>query len=493
MTERRRAAVAAMSRWVIALSASAITAFGLACSETGSRDEDAGEATGPRAAGGTGAVPGLRPGDGRRRVFLFGIDGASPKVTIPLMRKGRLPNLARVAREGAFGPLRSDFPIFSPRIWNTIATGKVPNEHGITAFAHKDEEGQKNLYLSSHRLVPAIWNIASAAGRSVGVVNWWTTYPPEIIDGVMVSDHFFPKQSAMIRRTFTDGDEVRGSQVYPEEWADDAEFARTADDRLVPARNPFANAEALPNWVDQPLLSDFYHTDMQITRVALAVEETYSPDLTMVFLPGIDRVSHWLWGMIEPPEKYPAELRPTDAERRAGAAALFNYYAYTDQLLGRLMRAADGDDLIMIVSDHGFEAKVSMMLLTGGHDTADAIQGVIYAKGPGIVPGSSPGKVSVFGVAPTILAWMGIPPGADMKGEPMAFVHIDAPNAIASHDDLEVERLEARASGSEEAMVEHLRALGYLEGEGVDENPSAQSDAPPAEKKAGDGTDTSAP
>ena len=37
------------------------------------------------------------------------------------------------------------------------------------------------LYTSADRNGRALWNIASAAGLRVGVVNWWTTHPAEIV------------------------------------------------------------------------------------------------------------------------------------------------------------------------------------------------------------------------------------------------------------------------------------------------------------------------
>ena len=120
----------------------------------------------------------------RGRVLLVGIDGAGVHVMRPLMEEGRLPNLARIARDGVVGPLQSFLPLHSPRIWATIATGKVPEKHGILTFAYTDDAGQRRLYDSRDRKVHAIWNIASNAGLEVGVVNYWNTYPPEIIEGV---------------------------------------------------------------------------------------------------------------------------------------------------------------------------------------------------------------------------------------------------------------------------------------------------------------------
>ena len=60
-------------------------------------------------------------------------------------------------------------------------------------FAYPGEDGKNTLYLSSDRKVHALWNIVSDAGLSVGVVNFWNTYPPEVINGVMVSDHLLAR------------------------------------------------------------------------------------------------------------------------------------------------------------------------------------------------------------------------------------------------------------------------------------------------------------
>lgn len=416
----------------------------------------------------------------RRRVILIGIDGASPLVAFPMMEEGRLPHLAAIARDGVHGPLRSVLPLYSPRIWNTIATGRPAGQHGVTAFVKPSTDARKKLFFSSDRKVPALWNILSAQGFTTGVVNWWTTYPPERIEGVMVSDHFFPEQISMIKRTFKDERSSSGTLVHPESWQARAESLRAESGPPTRIENPFAEHDGalLPHWVNREILSGQFETDASVTRIALGLQEDLHPDVMMVFLPGIDRVSHWLWGNLEPAEKYPASLQPSESERAAGAETLRLYYEFSDELIGLLTEDYGPDDLVMVISDHGFEAGESLMLLTGVHDTPAALDGILYARGHGIEAGRAVGPISVYDVAPSLLAWLGVPPAANMPGHPAAFLGIDPPLRVASYDDLPIQRAPEAASGREDEIVEHLRSLGYLEADDAAAT-GAESDSRP--------------
>ncbi|MEE3327184.1 MAG: alkaline phosphatase family protein [Myxococcota bacterium] len=414
------------------------------------------------------------------RVLLIGIDGASPRVVEPMMAEGRLPALASLAKDGVYGPLRSVLPLYSPRIWNTIATGRKPNDHGVISFVKPDPDNKnkknpkrdRELYLSTDRKTPALWNIIAEAGMSVAVVNWWTTYPPEKINGVMVSDHFFPEQIAGIKNTFNDNRASSGALIHPVSWTPTAQEVLEEQEALTTIPNPFSHNPDLPHWVNKDLLEGQYKSDQQITRLALEIQKEFRPDVMMVFMPGIDRASHWLWGNLEPASAYPKSLRPSTEERQAGRAALEEYYEFTDQLIGLLAQDYGPDDLILVISDHGFQAHVSMMLLTGGHEDHRALDGILFARGEGIDQGEPAGPVSVFNLAPSVLAWLGLPFANDMVMGPAPFVGVSQPTRIASYDDMVIEHLETGASGNEEEIVEHLRALGYLE----DSEPAAATE-----------------
>ena len=396
-------------------------------------------------------------------MLIIGIDGASPKVAGPMLKEGRLPNLARIAEQGVSGRLRSVLPLYSPRIWTTIATGRKPADHGIIAFVKKSDSDDKQLYLSDDRKVPALWNILSSQGRSVGVVNWWTTFPLEKIDGVMVSDHFFPEQVQMIKQTFKDARETSGALVYPESWSERAEALIADRSPVTEIANPFAGTITLPHWANIRFLTEQFETDGDITRVTRGLSADFDLDVTMVLLPGLDRVSHWLWGNLEPAHLYPEALQPNAEERVGGAEALRVYYEYVDRLVGLLSTDYGPDDLVIVMSDHGFEAGRGMGLLSGVHESEAAIDGVFFAAGAGIRPGAPVGELGMADLTPTILAWLGIPIAEDMDGRPGAFVAASETGTVPTHGAAPVARMELRPSGAEDEIVEQLKSLGYLE------------------------------
>jgi predicted AlkP superfamily phosphohydrolase/phosphomutase len=399
----------------------------------------------------------------RGRVLLIGIDGATFRVIAPLARDGQLPHLQGLAREGVHGPVRAHMPLWSPRLWNSIASGKNPKKHGILGFVHDEV-----LYRSTDRKAHALWNIASDAGLTVGVVNWWNSYPPEKINGVMISDHVIPGVTRDRRMAHGAVEAPLTSPVvFPLAWKE--RVIAIAEGGRIPTDtpDPFGENNGLPAWVKTAPLSRGFRDDGRIVQMALEVDEELQPDLLMVFLPGIDRVSHWLWGNLEPEDLYPERLRPSPEERRAGVRALKSYYAYTDALIGVLLARFGADDLRIVVSDHGFEGGVVFQHLTGEHESDRAADGVFYALGPGFPAGGSArgadGPLSVNDITPTILAWLGLPIGSDMDGRPAAGVDLGEVRTVPTHDTTPIERMVGDDSGAEPEVLERLRELGYIE------------------------------
>jgi hypothetical protein len=419
-------------------------------------------------AAGCSATPDPESGS---RVLIIGLDGAAPRLVEPMLEAGRLPNLARIAETGVHGTIRSLRPIDSPLIWNTVVTGKRPEAHGILSFAPPKVEGEpRRLYLSSDRKVHALWNIASGLGKSSGVVNFWNTYPPEKIEGVMVSDHLLAQQ-VKGRIALAKAEAVpAGPVIFPEAWHERllALMDGEGHTRLTEFENPLRDNPALPEYLQLAgqSLPRRFEEDEALTRIALEIGEALDPQLMMVLLPGIDRVSHFLWSGMEDPSIYDEELRISPSEALAARAALEHYYEFADALVGLLVARMGPDDLVLVMSDHGFEAGRGMGLLTGVHEGEASIDGIFFARGRGIAPGQPVGALSVADVTPTVLAWWGLPEAEDMDGRPASFLaaeDLEGREKVATYDTTVIERLPFSASGAEPELVERLRSLGYIE------------------------------
>src|SRR5204863_9473203 len=95
-------------------------------------------------------------------------------------------NLADLVRSGDRRTLYTQHPPLSPLVWTTMMTGVSPLEHRILDFTRFDPVTRARVPITSdERAVPAIWNMASARGKRVGVFGLWATDPPE--NGVVAS------------------------------------------------------------------------------------------------------------------------------------------------------------------------------------------------------------------------------------------------------------------------------------------------------------------
>jgi len=120
---------------------------------------------------------------GVSRLAVIGIDGGDWRVIDPLIEAGDMPNLAALRARGIHGVLTSIDPMYSPVVWSSIFSGKVPAKHGITGWLVSHAENRKAAML---------WEIAEAAGLDAIVVDVPGTWPPSAIRGALVSGFPIP-------------------------------------------------------------------------------------------------------------------------------------------------------------------------------------------------------------------------------------------------------------------------------------------------------------
>jgi predicted AlkP superfamily phosphohydrolase/phosphomutase len=91
---------------------------------------------------------------GKPTVIVLGFDGMDYELTKQMMAEGRLPNLSKLAAQGAFQPLGTSMPPQSPVAWSNFITGLDAGGHGIYDFVHRDPNTMIP-YLSTSRAEPS--------------------------------------------------------------------------------------------------------------------------------------------------------------------------------------------------------------------------------------------------------------------------------------------------------------------------------------------------
>jgi tetratricopeptide (TPR) repeat protein len=360
-----------------------------------------------------------------------------------------------------------------------MATGRSPLEHGILDFVRVDvESGAREPITSDERRVPAIWNIASWAGREVAVLGLWATYPAEAVRGVVVSDRLFGF-------LFVEGEPPAGAAYPPHRdgWAREALRRAEAEVDLAALREYLPWLEAEADQRHRGSRDPYAHPVSALRRIlvetrvhhALATDvlRRERPDLTLVYLQGTDTVGHVFAPFAPPRQRSVPEAefaRYRDVPRR--------YFAAVDRLLGEYRELARARGaVLLLVSDHGFrwhqgrpERLSSVAAATAAKWHRDA--GIYLLWGDGVAAGAGE-PAGVRRVCATLLALLGLPPGAGTAGPPLpgtprarsasaepvdyaAYYRPPARRPLAAND---------RARAHQE--LAKLQALGYLGGGGA--------------------------
>lgn len=355
------------------------------------------------------------------KVLVLGLDGLDWDLVLPWVEAGKMPNLERLMEAGTWGEMTTIVPMLSPLIWTTMATGFSADVHGVLDFVERNPDtGQMAPITGRSRKVPAIWNIASALGLSVDVVGWWATWPAEKINGTMVSDRlYYTLQQGIPEEVFH---EDPPDLVFPTERTEEFTALR---DRAV-AETDWRAVRYLMNVpedaFDRAVADNLGMEDpVDGLRRILSATRTYmgaglalaaaKPDLMIVYLEGTDTIGHLLAQYMPPPT-----LEIDDATAAVYAAAVPKYFEIVDRWIGRYLELCPLDEYaVVVVSDHGFKwGRERPRGLSGtSGPTAPlwhADDAVFIVAGDGVERGGRvERKPSVYDVAPTLAALLGVP------------------------------------------------------------------------------------
>lgn len=262
------------------------------------------------------------------RVWAIGLDGATLDIIRPWVAEGHLPVLGQLMHTGVSGDLETVYPPLTGPAWSSFMTGRLPASHGVLEFFRRKPETYRQL-LNSQRDIDGktLWKLLGEAGKWVGVMGVPLTYPPEQVNGFLISGLLTPAG----RRDFT----------YPISLLDELEahlgVYRLRHDEKYRHGNP------------EPFLREQYEILENNVQAALYLMHHKPWDFFMLHLLGTDRIQHEFWHLMD-------TLHPQHdpAERERYGNVVLEFFKAVDAAIGRLLEALDEDTVILVMSDHGF-------------------------------------------------------------------------------------------------------------------------------------------
>jgi predicted AlkP superfamily phosphohydrolase/phosphomutase len=251
-----------------------------------------------------------------KKTFILALDGGTFDVILPLVERGDLPNIGRLMERGSWGRLRSTIHPITPAAWTSFMTGLNPGRHGVYDFVAPEGSGYGFRLTTALTCVEeTLWSYLSRLDKRVIAVNLPFTYPPEKVNGVMISGLDAP----MARREIASPPEVYDTLV--------GKFGEYVMDWTMPVGRRFNLAEYKENlW----RTLEFRYESGQYLMTH------YPWDCFMLVFNSTDHVQHVFW-------KAEPEARSIIDET----------YRRVDGYLGNLLGELDEDTTVLIVSDHG--------------------------------------------------------------------------------------------------------------------------------------------
>lgn len=251
-----------------------------------------------------------------RRLVILGLDGVPYRLLKDLSENDIMSNTRSVMENGVFRQMESTIPEVSSVAWSSIITGKNPGEHGIFGFTDFRQGTYRLSFPNFNDLKATPFWKRDDSRRSV-IINVPSTFPASKLNGVHISgfvaldlerstypSSLVPKLKELDYRVDVDSSKAHKSIGL---------FLRDLDRTLQ------ARIEAYR-----------YLWDSQDWNTFILV------------FTSTDRLSHFLWDAYEDPShKYHSHF--------------LNHFKKIDEVIGEISDRLSKDDLLIMLSDHGFE------------------------------------------------------------------------------------------------------------------------------------------
>jgi len=291
------------------------------------------------------------------KLFILGLDGATLDLLLPWAEAGYLPHFRSLMDEGIRGELRSTIHPLSPPAWTSFMTGKNPGKHGIFDFVLHRPGSYELIYTNGGlRRGKTLWRMLSQAGKHVVVFNVPMTYPPEDVNGVLISGFDAPG----VHSTFT----------YPPELH--REIEHHVGEYVL---RDYPHHMDLDSYLEQ-----LYRLIDMRCKVLHYLLDTRPWDFFMAVFSATDLVQHFYWQYMDP--SFPSV---TEQERSQYGNAILEIYKRMDEVLGELLQRLPAEAHLFVMSDHGAGPAYKVVFL----DQWLSTEGFLVYQQSGVVTASA--------------------------------------------------------------------------------------------------------
>lgn len=252
---------------------------------------------------------------GSKKVIVLGLDGLDPYL-VEAWRE-YLPTLDKLMESGVYGKLKSTVPPNTVPAWASFYTGKNPGKFGVFSFRERAENRYGWKYNSRKDVDSlAIWDYVGQAGKKSIVLNVPLTYPPQQINGIMVTGILTPSSLS--------------SYTYPKSIKRELNEVCNYDMLIDTEKN-----------LSEKTVEKYVSRRIEIlTKALFYLMKNYSWDLFITVYNATDMVSHFC--MKQTPEE---------------SKAVRKVYEKMDKIISLIHRSfvRDSNNIYLIImSDHGF-------------------------------------------------------------------------------------------------------------------------------------------
>jgi predicted AlkP superfamily phosphohydrolase/phosphomutase len=273
------------------------------------------------------------------KVLIIGLDGATFDLIKPWVAAGKLPTFKRLLHEGVHGELTSTIPPVTAPAWTSFMTGKNPGKHGLYHFIEPQPGSYDIRYTNARsRLTKTLWQILSESRMSVGVLNVPMTYPPEPVNGYIISGMDSPEGVTSI--------------TYPPSLYAELEerFGKVSPQiRYLGFLKTDQRREGVLKGLEE--MDDHY---LRMTDYLL---QKYPVDVAMVVFTSVDTAQHFFWQYMD--STHP-QHDPVGAAKYG--EAILQVYQRVDDIIAKLTATLPEETAVVLMSDHGFHPTSARMV-----------------------------------------------------------------------------------------------------------------------------------